>query len=326
MNNNELMTEPIALHGDKLWDEIFKAIVSAMPSQLFPLFREVYGRDYPKDTPVVLLGSEISSFQENDNAPPTSTLMDIALLVADTDYYHLECQMKNDKEMVIRMFFYDVRFATTHTKTVDEESGEIMLYVPRSIVIYPEKNKAIPDYLKCRVVFQDNSEHIYQIPTVKIQTYSLEEIHKKHLDLFIPYTILRLRPKLKNGVKHPLSEKELTEFVENVILILNKELSDGFLTKREYDDYVRLFRFAVNKVLANHPQMREEVHRMTEPLIKLPSMIIRELETELADQKKLIADQATEIADQAAEIADQAAEIQRLQELLNQRSSCSPTP
>lgn len=115
-----LTTDPTVLVGDKLWDEILKAIVSAMPSQLFPLFKEVYGRDYPKDTPVVLLGSEISSFQENDNAPPTSTLMDIALLVADTDYYHLECQMKNDKEMVIRMFFYDVRFATTHTKTVDE--------------------------------------------------------------------------------------------------------------------------------------------------------------------------------------------------------------
>ena len=57
---------------------------------------------------------------------------------------------------------------------------------------------------------------------------------------------------------------------------------------------------------------------MTEPLIKLPSVIIRELGTELADQKKLI-------AGQAAEIADRDAKIQHLQGLLNQRSSCSPT-
>lgn len=28
--------------------------------------------------------------QENKNKPPDSTLMDIALLVAGTDYYHLE--------------------------------------------------------------------------------------------------------------------------------------------------------------------------------------------------------------------------------------------
>ena len=92
--------------------------------------------------------------------PPDSTLMDIALLVAGTDYYHLECQMKNNKEMVIRMFAYDVRFAITHSKTVDEDIEEIMLYFPRSVVIYPEKNDAVPDHLQCRIIFQDNSEHI----------------------------------------------------------------------------------------------------------------------------------------------------------------------
>ena len=119
MPKQKSMPDPAALDGTKLWDEILKAIVSAMPSQLFPLFKEVYGREYPKDTSIVLLGSETSSFPENDKKPPTSTLMDIVLLVAGTDYYHVECQMKNDSEMVIRMFAYDVRFAITHSKTMD---------------------------------------------------------------------------------------------------------------------------------------------------------------------------------------------------------------
>ena len=86
---------------------------------------------------------------------------------------------------------------------------------------------------------------------------------------------LRLRPRLKTGIKHPLTKKELTEFVEKVILVLKEELSDGYLTELEYLDYVRLFRFAADRVLARHPQMQEEVHQMTEPLIKLPSMIVK---------------------------------------------------
>ena len=146
--HKEPMLNPAVLDGTKLWDEIFKAIVSAMPSQLFPLFKEVYGREYPKDTPIVVLGSETSSFQEDSNGPPGSTLMDIALLVAGTDYYHLECQLKNDNEMVIRMFAYDVRFAITHSKAMDQDTGEITLYFPHSMVIYPEKNDAIPDHLR----------------------------------------------------------------------------------------------------------------------------------------------------------------------------------
>ena len=57
--------DPAAIDGMKLWDEILKAIVSAMPSQLFPLFKEIYGKEYPKDTSIVVLGTETSSFQED---------------------------------------------------------------------------------------------------------------------------------------------------------------------------------------------------------------------------------------------------------------------
>ena len=347
--HKKIMPDPAVRDGTKLWDEILKAIVSAMPSQLFPLFKEVYGREYPKGTPIVLLGSETSSFQEDSNSPPKSTLMDIALLVAGTDYYHLECQVKNNSEMVIRMFAYNVRFAITHSKHIDSDTGEMTLYFPSSVVIYPEKNSDLPDYLKCRVVFQDDSEHIYKIPTVRIQTYSLKEIKQKHLTLFIPYVILRLRPRINAGNDPIMTQKELTEFVEEVIFVLKEELFNGYLTEREYHDYVSLFRLAADRVLAKHPHMQEEVHRMTEPMIKLPSMIEDELwakiedlkaqivdhdaqianqKTQIADQKTQIADQKTQIADQKTQIADQKAqlaskdeEIRRLQKLVDQLSS-----
>ena len=339
------LEDSAAIDGTKLWDMILKTIVAGMPSQLLPLFKEVYGREYPKDAQITVLGSETTSFWENTASPPSSTLMDIALLVNGTDYYHLECQMKNDKEMIIRMFAYDVRFAITHTKTVDENTGEITLYFPRSVVIYPEQNKAIPEYLQCRVVFQDDSEHIYKVPTVKVQTYSLEEIRKKHLTLFIPYTILRLRPKLRPNIEQKLTYKELTEFVQEAILVLKEEMSDGYLTEREFHDYVNLFRMAADRVLAGHPQMREEVNHMIGPIIKLPSMIEDELrvklvaeyeaeyeakyeakyaamfeekEGELAKREDELVKQKTEIAKQKAELAEKDAEIQRLQELVNQ--------
>ncbi|MCM1049448.1 MAG: hypothetical protein NC433_13590 [Clostridiales bacterium] len=67
--------------------------------------------------------------------------------------------MENDHEMVIRMFAYDVHFAITHAKNMNSDTGEITL----------------------------------KIPTVKIQSYSLDEIRNKHLTLFLPYTILRFR-------------------------------------------------------------------------------------------------------------------------------------
>ncbi|MCH5266673.1 MAG: hypothetical protein J1F02_12295 [Lachnospiraceae bacterium] len=354
MNTKTPIVDSAVFDGSKLWDEILKAIVGAMPSQLFPLFKEVYGKEYPKDTPIVVLGTETTSFQENPKAPPGSTLMDIALLVAGSDYYHLECQMENDQEMVIRMFAYDVRFAITHTKFLDENTGELTLHFPHSAVIYPEKNSAIPNYLKCRVIFQDNSEHIYKIPTVKIQTYSLEEIHKKHLTLFIPYSILRLRPKLKS--KKLLTLKELTEFINEAILVLKEELHDEYLSEQEYRNYLRLFFIAVDRVLTGHPQLQEEVYRMTEPLIKLPSVVEDELwekicgltgkiadleitcadmrakysdmkaaysdmETKYSDMETKYSDMETKNINQESELVRKDAEIERLRQKINELSS-----
>lgn len=65
--------------------------------------------------------------------------------------------------------------------------------------------------------------------------------------LFSFCMILGLRPRLKAGRKQSLSRKELTEFVEKVILGLKEELYDEYLTECEYYDYVRLFRFAVDR-------------------------------------------------------------------------------
>ena len=106
-----------------LWDEILKAIVDVMPEQLFPLFKEVYGKDYPKGTPITLLAAESSTYLEDPDAPPSSRLSDIALLVNGTDYYHLECQMLNENEMVIRMIVYDLHLSIKYTAQKDEKGG-----------------------------------------------------------------------------------------------------------------------------------------------------------------------------------------------------------
>ena len=36
--------------------------------------------------------------------------------------------------------------------------------------------------------------------------------------LFIPYTILRLRPRIRTGLKYPLTLNALTEFVREVVI------------------------------------------------------------------------------------------------------------
>lgn len=288
MSNDTTLTEPM------LWDEIMKALVYTMPEQLFPLIEEVYGITYPKGTSVQFLSTEQPVFPSNTTEALTSQFMDLSILIAGTDYYHIECQMKNDHQMVIRMLSYDLHFAMQHCATEQDATGEMILRFPRSVVLYPEKNQKIPDRLRCRIIFQDSSEHTYQVPTVKMQDYSLEEIQKKHLILFIPYVLLRLRPQLES--RHGINKEELTSLVNSVIVILNEEVRFGNITELQQKDILELFTRASKKIFTHYPEYQREVSSMTELKIKTLSMQLAEQEAALAEKDAKLADQAATIA------------------------------
>lgn len=294
--------------GDRLWDEILKAIVYAMPKQLFSLIKEVYGKEYPPDTSIRLLSTEHSTWHDSPQDSPSSNLMDISLLIAGSDFYHIECQMENDKLMVIRMFSYDMHYAIEHSISQDSSTGEITIRFPHSVVIYPDQNNNLPDKLRCRIIFQDKSEHIYQIPAVRIQSYTLEEIRKKHLYLFIPYLLLRLKPKI-NSKSHPFQQKELTTFMEEIIVILQDALTNGYLTRQECSDYINLLVHASRHVFYHYPNYHEEVQRMTKPLIILPSMQIAELEARIAEKDSQLMANKTALAEKDSEIASLRAKL-----------------
>lgn len=306
--------------GGSLWDEILKAIVYAMPKQIFPLIKEVYGKEYPPDTRIIFLETEHSTYLDRPKEPPSSNRMDISLLIADTDYYRIECQMENDQFMVIRMISYDLHYAIEHCTSRDTQTDEIIIRFPHSMVLYPDQNNKLPDSLQCRVIFQDNSEHIYRIPAVRIQSYSLEEIHQKHLDLFIPYLLLRLKPHITSKT-HPLTKKELTEFLKSIILILQDDLTNEYLTVREYNDYVNLLIHASEHIFYHYPNYHKETMRMTRPLIYLPSMQLKDLEEKIAEKESVLAEKESALAEKDSALAEKESALAEKESALAQKDS-----
>ena len=294
MKKDTTLTEPM------LWDEIMKALVYTMPEQFFPLIEEVYGITYPKGTTVQFLSTEQPVFPNNTEESLTSQFMDLSVLINGTDYYHIECQMKNDHQMVIRMLSYDLHFAMRHCTTEQDATGEMILHFPRSVVLYPEKNGKIPDKLCCRIIFQDSSEHVYQVPTVKMQDYSTEEIGRKHLILFLPYVLLSLRPQLEN--RNGIHKEELTSLVNSVIVILNEEVQLGNITELQQKDILELFTRASKKIFIHYPEYQREVSSMTELKIKTLSMQLAEKDEKLAWQEKELARKDAELANKDAEL------------------------
>ena len=186
-------------------------------------------------------------------------------------------------------------------------------------MIYPAPNDNIPDELTCHLVFADGSTHDYKVPTVKVQKYSLDDIRQKHLTLFLPYKLLQFRPRLKSKA-NPLTESELTAFVDGIILILKEELIAGRLTQHEYEDYIELIDKSAKRVFNKSNDFKRTMVSMTKSLITLPSERYEIYEKQLAEKDeqllKLANEKDLEIHQKDAEIAAKLARIAELEKQL----------
>ena len=290
-------------NSEKLWDEILKVIARRMSNQILPLIKEVFGIEYPLDVKIIELPTELTLPQTKDFKKLTSIYSDVTLMI-EHDIYHLECQIKNDDDMSIRMMKYDFHIGLS-TSNFDEDSNTIVF--PKSCVIYPAPNDSIPDTLTCHLAFPDGSKHDYTVPTLKVQKYSLEEIREKHLTMFLPYKLLQFRPRLKSKT-NPITKDELTAFTNGIIVILKEELNEKRITEKQYNHYVELINMSAERVFCHHNDYREQVISMTNPLITFKT---DEYENQIESLSKTLAEKDAQLFaanklsnEKDAEIAD----------------------
>lgn len=95
----------------------------------------------------------------------------------------------------------------------------------------------------------------------------------------------------------------MTEFIDDIIVILQQDLINGYLTKQECSDYINLLTRASEHIFSHCPKYHKEVQHMTKPLIILPGMEIAELKASIAEKDSALAKKDSEIAELRAKLA-----------------------
>lgn len=306
----------------QLWDLIIKKATYSSPKLLFPLIYEVYGKKYPQDSTIVPLSTEYS-VERSDTKEISIIKADLTFQVNNSDLYHFECEITYDGQITIRMLEYDLHAALAFRS--DTKNTQLVLEFPKSAVLFLQGTTKIPDYLNCQLKFQDGSTHAYRVPTVKVQSYTLEEIREKHLCLLIPFLPIRFRRQIPSdrklrSVKSPekqhnlekkvqKSKEELTSFFRETILILDQEIAEGFLTETDKKLILMLLQKSMLRISYRNRNLCQEVYNMTEPVLKLPTDELFEVIHERDALKRACSKKDSEIADRDARLADQNAKL-----------------
>lgn len=179
--------------------------------------------------------------------------------------YHFEFQMKDDHEIMIRMFNYGYS-----SRTIEEEKEEIRIYFPKQAIIYLDKTEKIKER-KLYIILPDGTEVPYKVETLKLFEKNILELEKHKLIMLLPLKLIDFKAYLKKG-------KIREEDAKNV-LDLFKETSHKILTVAREEDISSMDLNIILKVLNYLMRGISE---------KMPEEAIKEAEREMDAVKEIL--------------------------------------
>ncbi|MGL5577352.1 MAG: hypothetical protein ACRDCW_17580 [Sarcina sp.] len=220
--------------------------------------------------------------------------------------YHIEFQTKNDSTMVVRTFEYGFRKARDEAQNSEEIKT---LYFPKQKVIFFEENKSIENSLKLKIIFPDESEHIYEAGVMKYWEYTEKEILEKKMYPLIPLQLFNLRKELKrleakNDIKGIKGYAKEARVIANKLAHMSSELLDD---EEIYGEDLHKMLLGIqnlieylNRVYFKDESIEEEVESMTKTLYD-PEVEKRGMEKGIEKGEKL---KQLEIAKNLLDILD----------------------
>ena len=169
-----------------LYDGVFRTILNDCRKLVIPVINEIFGENYTGDEKIEFFPNE--HFLDQQDEPDKERITDTNFRIAGSKVkkYHLECESSlPDGKITIRLFEYDAQIALDEGEVTEET---LTVTFPNTAVLYLRAYKKTPDKMKYVIVTPGGTVQ-YDVPIMKVQTYSLNDIFEKRLLMLIPFYI-----------------------------------------------------------------------------------------------------------------------------------------
>ena len=175
-------TIKIKEHSATPYDDVYRTLLNDCPGLIIPVVNEVFGKKHKIDEEILVFNNEL--FLTRQDGEQLERITDSNFMIEECRY-HIECQSVVDGSMLIRIFEYDSQIALQDSTM---ELHELQVNYPNTAILYLRHNKNTPDEYKVSINVPDGGCS-YQVPIMKVQNYTVDEIFEKKLYFLIPYHI-----------------------------------------------------------------------------------------------------------------------------------------
>ena len=169
-----------------IYDGAFRTILNDCRKLIIPVINEIFGEAYTGEEDIVFFPNEHFLDQQDEADKERITDTNFRIVGKTIKKYHIECESSYpDGKITIRLFEYDAQIALDEGEVTEET---LTVTFPNTAVLYLRTYKKTPDKMKYVIVTPGGTVQ-YDIPVMKVQTYSLDEIFEKCLLMLIPFYI-----------------------------------------------------------------------------------------------------------------------------------------
>jgi hypothetical protein len=301
------MKEPLPMHND--FDNAAKEILSLSNQAIIPFLNANFSAAHPPDAAVIRTNTEYRLPSHSGKRRPggKTVIADEVLLVGENSRYHIEIQLDRRAGMALRMFRYDAAEALEHPLN---ENGVETIDFPKSLVIYLEPTAGVPDHEMLRVRFPDGSCYEYRTPVIKLTELSVEGLLERHMVIFAPLYVLKLRKKAKQAKTEKEREglaAKLEGIYREIGEALEREKEGGNLSEVDEDKILRMTEVLHGEIYGGYNEFKEEA--MDFSSLRVIEKLHKEMEDVRRSREEAVS-RATEL-EQSREEAVSRAELDR---------------
>lgn len=212
------------------YDDVFRTLLNDCSPLIIPIINEIFGEHFSGQEKIVFSPNEHFLNQQGGNEKERITDTSFNIQGKETKKYHLECQSNADNSMLIRFFEYDTQIALDE----GELRGNVLtVTLPHSAVLFLRCHASTPDILKIKISTPGGTVE-YDIPVMKSQRYTLDEIFEKDLLLLIPFYIFSHEKLFDEYEKDTLKLEILLKEYEHI-----KNKLEDFMNQNIISEYIR---------------------------------------------------------------------------------------
>ena len=239
---------------------------------IIPVINEIFKEHYTGEEEIRFFPNEHFLDQQDAADKERITDTNFQIIGRIVKKYHLECESSlPDGKITIRLFEYDAQIALDEGEVTEET---LTVTFPNTAVMYLRAYKKTPDKMKYVIITPGGTVQ-YDVPIMKVQSYSLDEIFEKRLLMLIPFYIFSHEKSFSEYNNNELKLEELKAEYRIILERLDDLEKQGIIGAFDKRTIIDLSSDVINEIARKYENVQKGIGAMMRgPLIQTEARTI----------------------------------------------------